>query len=199
MLCRKLLFLVLVFATILTTALSAQDAVLSDQASVDAFDQSILSISGDLQIGAFSTPNDIQDLSPLSNIQTIGGSLSIFNTQLVDLTGLENLDSLGLDLNLFQNELLSNVNSLNGLTKIEQSIFIEINPALTSLEGFENISEVGLDVFLTELPISNLKGFENLKRCTSFLVFDTQINNVDELVRLEECEIIGFSLSLIHI
>ena len=68
-----------------------------------------------------------------------------------------------------------------------------INPALTSLEGFENISEVGLDVFLTELPISNLKGFENLKRCTSFLVFDTQINNVDELVRLEECEIIGFS------
>ena len=186
-----LIILILPFTNI--SRLFSQDVILLDQTSIDTFDQAITTIAGDLQIGSFSTSSDIQDLSPLSNIQSVGGSLSVFDTQLVDLAGLENLESVGVDINIFSNSLLTNLNSLQGLTRIEQSISIELNSVLTSLEGLQNITEVGLDVFLTSLPISTLIGFENLKSSGTFLVFDTQISNVDELAQLEECEIVGFS------
>ena len=74
-----LIILILPFTNI--SRLFSQDVILLDQTSIDTFDQAITTIAGDLQIGSFSTSSDIQDLSPLSNIQSIGGSLSVFDNK----------------------------------------------------------------------------------------------------------------------
>ena len=74
-----LIILILPFTNI--SRLFSQDVILLDQTSIDTFDQAITTIAGDLQIGSFSTSSDFQDLSPLSNIQSVGGSLSVFDNK----------------------------------------------------------------------------------------------------------------------
>ena len=86
---------VLTLALILVAIFSfAQDVILENQSEVDAFDQSITVINGNLTIERpENTPSgDIMDLSNLSNITRVKGDVLIArNDMLINLSGLENL------------------------------------------------------------------------------------------------------------
>ncbi len=84
---------------------------------------------------------DITDLSPLSNIVSIGGNLSIFNNPLLEnLGGLENLETIDGNLSIGEgNTLLSDITALSNLTSINGSLEVLENPALENLTGLHNI------------------------------------------------------------
>ncbi len=96
------------------------------QSDVDAFDDGpvpITTITGNLTIRLFDDYSDINDLTPLSTLTSVGGNLNIsFNPALTSLTGLDALSSvlsLIIEDNLALTEFCSlfpllNINGLNG-------------------------------------------------------------------------------------
>ena len=70
--------------------INAQDMTLETQADVDAFDPSITVLQGSLIIGVNIGTSNIVDLSSLSNLSNIEGSLVLTgNDLLLSLMGLE--------------------------------------------------------------------------------------------------------------
>jgi len=71
---RSFYSLILVCYSVL---LSAQFVILSTQAEVDAFDNSVTVVEGSLVINKSITGDYIYDLSNLSNIKTVKGGVTI--------------------------------------------------------------------------------------------------------------------------
>lgn len=172
---------------------------LSSQAEVDAFDCS--EVTGMLLIeGA-----DISDLSPLTNLVSVGGRLSVReNAALTTLSGLENLSSVGgtfsvfnnpelaslsaleslstvVDLNITSNPLLLSLAGLEGLTSIVSTLQISDNAALQSISGLQNLESVGEIIRIAyNASLLSLVGLENV----SSVGFDLQISHNDALLSL---------------
>lgn len=189
-----------------------QSVTFSTQAEVNDFPiqyPDCIDIEGDVIING----SDINDLSPLSNLETIGGDLEIgqnnvyTNEQLTNLSGLENLITIGEDLRLFYNMVLSDISALSNLQFIGDAIMIEDNPTLSSIAALGNIIEIGelclrltpLITTLTELislsvirdeididesNLSNLAGLENITSLNE----DLNLSNNESLVSLEGLE-----------
>src|SRR5690606_1118206 len=91
----------------------------------------------------------ITDLSPLSNIQSIGGFLEIgSNSQLTNLDGLSNLTEIGGDLTIQGNSQLTNLDGLSNLTSVGGYLSIYYNSNLTNLDGLSNLTSVGADLVI---------------------------------------------------
>ncbi|MDX1410247.1 MAG: hypothetical protein R3330_18985, partial [Saprospiraceae bacterium] len=61
-------------------------------------------------VAYLSIRGDVTDLSPLSNITSVGTYLSVNNTtQLASLAGLEQITSVGTDLRISGNDLLASI------------------------------------------------------------------------------------------
>lgn len=123
---------------------------LTTQAEVNAFPANCDEIEGSLSI----LNPDINDLTPLQNITSIGASLSITITSLTNLNGLENLTSIGEGLTIGNNDLLTNLDGLQNLTEIASEDFgilnIDGNDALVNLDGLQNLRDVsnGGEIFI---------------------------------------------------
>ncbi len=116
-------------------------------------------IEGWLIIGGGS-PNDIDDLTPLQNIETIE-KLTIQYTSLIDLSDLSNVSSLE-SLNVLNNTELISLDGLEGLTSTN-GIKLSGNPVLNDLSGLVNITEVGdVDNTGLQLEIYNNAALESL-------------------------------------
>ena len=80
-------------------------------------------ITGDLFIqGVSTTSTDIVDISGLSNITTIDGSLRITFTKLTELNGLNNLQHVGGSLFISWNDDFNFVDGLNNLTSVNDEL-----------------------------------------------------------------------------
>lgn len=94
---------------LLNAMLLTAQVTLANQQAVNDFPRSVTSIKGSLNIGGSSANSDITNLSPLSNIKTIGGDLNItFNRQLTNLDGLGGIESVGGRIFITNNAQLSN-------------------------------------------------------------------------------------------
>ena len=104
------LFTILVANVTLQAQCPEGDIFLNTQADVNQFAllyPNCEDIVENLFIGTFSlTPSDIDDLSPLSNIKSIGGNFDINNATLTSLEGLEMLTSVVGDLIIINNDAL---------------------------------------------------------------------------------------------
>ena len=171
---------------------------LAEQSDVDDFALNYpecTEILGELRIGGVSTPNNINDLSPLADITSVNGFLRIYNTDIISLAGLENITSIG-GLKIFRNDALNSLVSLENITSIDESIFINRNDALTSLVGLENITSVGDEVFIdSNDALISLAGLENL---TSINGRMTISNNyaLTSLTGLENITSIGSDMTI---
>jgi hypothetical protein len=120
----------------------------------------------------------ITDLSSLTNLSSIAGSLFIENNpKLTSLDGLSNLSSIGGILWITHNDSLLNV-SLTDLADVN-SITISDNPVLVSIEGFDELTSLGDNNFgLRDLPaLKMINGFSNLTHVGE----DFTISNCPEL------------------
>ncbi|MEO1653901.1 MAG: hypothetical protein AAFU64_10165 [Bacteroidota bacterium] len=152
-----LLWLSIIFTHVFIHEASGQticqgNITLSSQAQVDAFACSELS-NGNLTI---SGPN-IQNLSPLSVLESLDGDLTIEG-----------------------NPLLSSLQGLENLSKLSQ-LQVRDNPLLMDLKGLDGLKECEFLVIQDCASLKTLAGLENLTR-VDFLF---EINNNDQLVNLD--------------
>src|SRR5690606_16971465 len=109
------------------------DVYLTSQALIDNYANhysNCTQILGDLYIST------ITDLSPLSNLTSVGGSLYIYNNpNLTNLDGLSKLTSVGGGLDISNNSNLTNLDGLSKLTSVGGYLYIAFNSNLTNLDG----------------------------------------------------------------
>jgi len=153
--------------------------ILSSQSEVDDFATDYpgcITTNGSLII---NTDSDINDLSPLSGIENISGSL-VISGDFGDPSQLTNLDGLNIitlnSLTIIENQALTEIDALSSVTTLQNGgIAIYDNPLLTNLDGLANIVPEG-NGNTGELD-GNLKIYNN-PLVTSIDVFDsiTQVN-----------------------
>ncbi|MFA7446596.1 MAG: T9SS type A sorting domain-containing protein, partial [Flavobacteriaceae bacterium] len=118
------------------------------QAEVNAFATNYpncTEISGDLYISG----STITDLSPLSNLTSIGGYLWIYNnSNLTNLDGLSNLTSVGADLVILFNSSLTDI---SGLQNIDPASILSTNGLGLYIVGNTSLSVCNLENFCTYL------------------------------------------------
>ena len=138
------------------------DITLTTQAEVDAFE--CTEVGGDLSISDGFINDDITDLSPLSVLGAVGGTLSITdNDMLPSLAGLENLTAVDETLQLSGNDLLTSFEGLEGLSSVGEDLQVFLHPVLTSFAGLESLTSVGDGLAINEnLSLNSLEGLESL-------------------------------------
>src|SRR5690606_24969062 len=157
-----------IFFLFFTLGLKAQcpagNVSLTSQTEVDAFATNYpncTEVSGNLTIqGA-----NITDLTPLSNLTSVGEYLYIYNnSSLTNLDGLSNLTSVGGFLSIHNNLSLTNLNGLSNLTSVGGYLRISSNSNLTNLNGLSNLTSVGGFLSICyNLNLTNNHGLKHFK------------------------------------
>jgi hypothetical protein len=136
---------------------------LESQSDVDNFNPNIENIYGSLSIGDDQYDTDITDISNLSNIKWIEGSLNIRHTQLEHIDALQNLTHIGGSIVVTYNPHLTNIHALSKIKTLGSSLFLEENHALKNL-GLDALTSIGKDLFILGNAITDLKGIKNLSQ-----------------------------------
>lgn len=157
---------------------------LESQAEVDAF-QGCDIIEGILLINGA----DIIDLSPLSTVKEIIGSLKIIsNSSLTSLNGLNNLKKIG-GLLIFDNPLLESLIPLGNIQGDNlEFVNIYLNQSLLNLQGLEGIKCTNdITSIQNNSNLQSLKGLENLRTVRDRLVIqdNPSLINLDVLENLD--------------
>lgn len=111
-------------------------------------------VAGDFILNEFQ--NGLTDLTALSNLLEIGGSLEIYLRGISTLEGLENLSFIGNNLRVDSTLLLFDLDPLVGLETIGGSLQIEKNESLFSIGGMTSLQQIEGDV-----SIVNNQGLSN--------------------------------------
>ena len=123
------------------------NVALLSQADLDAWDPYVTYIQGNLDIEG----EDITNLMPLSNIDSIVGKLKItFCTSLETLEGLNNLKRTSSTFLLWGNSALTDISALSNLEEVGRDIGILFNDELENLDGLDNLKTVATDVYIGE-------------------------------------------------
>ena len=123
-------------------------------------------IDGFLKIGPSNDgfAGGITDLTPLSQITSVGGYLLVeFTLGLESLDGLDNLASVGGYVRLDENDNLADITALSNLTTVGGLLEVRLNQSLTSLEGLGSLSSTGGNVSIRlNDELTDLQGLEGL-------------------------------------
>ena len=156
----------------------------NSQTDIDVFGtvfNNCTEIQGDLIISG----EDIDDLSALSSIQSISGSLVVeYNDLLTNLNGLSSLTYIGENLYMYWNNNLQNIDVLSNITDFEGYISISHNESLIDISGISNFNYEN---------IYSLEIFENpmLAVCNVSLVcnyIDNMQGDINIINNAEGCE-----------
>lgn len=117
-----------------------EDVIFSNQAEINAFLQEYpdCTILSNLKIGD-GNQNDITDLTPLSNIETVNGYLQVWRTQLETLYGLHNLSIVNDAIMIDENSLLNDISSLNSIAPNS----IALNGVFEETYDYEDVTIYG--------------------------------------------------------
>ncbi len=153
-------------ADLMAQSCPSEGVVLNTQADVDIFAKLYADcqhIGGSLKLG-YKLESDINNLSSLSNIRSIGGDLIITdNADLVDLRGLDALTSIGGVLRIASNRALMNLNGLEQLRWIGGSVRLSANRSLVDLGALGQLTQVNGDFSISDnSDLQDLAGLESL-------------------------------------
>lgn len=133
------------------------DLALRSDSDIEDFCTRFTAVEGNLSVGG-----EVADLSGLSCLQTVSGSLSISSPLLETTAGLDGLSAVGGGL-LIGGEALTTVEGFAGLTAIGGDLRIDGAPALTTFPGLLGLESVGGDVVIASLPsLSSWAGMASL-------------------------------------
>lgn len=134
------------------------DLALRSDSDIEDFCGRFTAVEGNLSVGG-----EVADLSGLSCLQTVSGSLSISSALLQTTAGLDGLSAVGGGL-LIGGEALTTVEGFAGLAAIGGDLRIDGAPALGTLAGLEGLETVGGDVVIASLPtLSSWAGMASLQ------------------------------------
>lgn len=149
-------------------------------------------IVGDLEFGfkeyeIFHGNPDLKSLSGLNNLNSIEGNLLIWDTELTNLNGLDRLSSISETLKITYNKKISSLEGLRKISYIGKGINISNNQNLNSLKGLESIKDIhlGLRLYKNE-SLETLKGLDNLNSINGSILIGNNkrlkyINNLNNL------------------
>jgi hypothetical protein len=151
-------------------------------------------IEGDLSISRRAAP----DLSGLSSISAIGGSLEIaWLDTLVDLDGLDQLERVGGSISIVENERLSSLHGLDRLASIGGALTIVENVSLRDLHGLSSLETVGGEMLLDTLThLESLEGVAKLREVGGGLTIRNMLE-LRSLRGLESLRSIAGTLSIV--
>jgi len=164
----------------------------ADQTEFDDFPL-LSEIDGNLKLSA-----DVTDLSPLSCLQRVRGTLTITSTlALGDLKGLEQLREVFDTITITDNSKLTTLEGLTGLTGIG-SLFIDFNPLLRSLRGLGNVEDIRTLRARKNNSLTSFDGLQALKSAGMLLIWEnptlSDLTALSELRQLERLDVAGNSL-----
>lgn len=147
------------------------NVVLESQTDIDNFSlRCHTQIDGDLIIKDALQDDPIVDLTPLSKLTFIGGSLEIRgNNRLESLEGLQNVGVVDGLLTVSRNGKLKTLDGLKSLGRVASKVEISNNPSLIHLQGMQNLSAVPILFVHGNNKLNNLAGLERL----------TKVNHLD--------------------
>jgi hypothetical protein len=123
----------------------------TSQNALNSWSSSWKSVSGNVYITSL-VDNVISNLSPLQNLESVGGSIIISeNHTLTTLNGLDKLTTVG-GIEISFNSTLTNINSLNKLTIVNGSVNVIGNQNLTSLNALNNSLSISGDLTIKNNP-----------------------------------------------
>jgi hypothetical protein len=153
---------------------------------------------GNLALGKTGIVSDIHDLSPLSMIKGIGGSLIIYGApNLTNLDGLHNIEYVGKDVSFSNNPALNSLQGLKNLAIVGGSFQIGNQPAIISLAGLEKLESIGKDLFLSYTPnLASLQGLSALTSIGGSLILDHN-QGIASLEGLNNLTSVGYDVLII--
>src|SRR5690606_6408322 len=95
----------------------------------------VVSLTSQAQIDAFATN--------YPNCTGVSGNLTIQGASITDLTPLSNLTSVGGYLYIYNNSNLNNLDGLSNLTSVGGYLHIRSNSSLNNLDGLSKLSSLG--------------------------------------------------------
>jgi Leucine-rich repeat (LRR) protein len=104
---------------------------------------------------SLSVTGQVSDLSALGNLRAVDGVFSVLSSQLADFSGLTALERVDGTLYVALNPILTSLAGLNGLVSVRE-LSISDNQRLTSLSGLES---------LTDIEILRIQGNPALPQC----------------------------------
>ncbi|MDW3194229.1 MAG: hypothetical protein R8G66_17780 [Cytophagales bacterium] len=195
-----------------------EEVVLGSQGDVNDFAaQKITHLRGSLTLQSRNgDPSPITDISGLTRLTTIEGSLTISGTSITQVDAFSNLTQLDGELVISFNEALENLDgfiALGNASRVLETIRIRDNPKLTAINQFDNVVEIESGLFiwnnesLAEVEFSgliradivgfsenprwsDLTGFSNLQKVTQFRLSNTILTSLEGLESLKEVDYI---------
>ena len=156
---------VLAFSALKAQTCNFTDLRLNSQAAVNAFNAGCKTINGDITVSGA----DITDLSPLQNIETISGKLTIQNNPaLSSLTGLKNLTTAQ-HLLIYTNNLLEDLTGLDKLKYVWGATHIRYNTGLVNLKGLDSLTNAGTFYITNNDSLTSLSGLGSLETVSDIL------------------------------
>ncbi len=128
----------------------------------------------------------VSDLSPLSHITTVGGSLSILGADaLTNLSGLNSLTSVGQNLQINSCTGLTSLSGLNGLKRVGSYFILEFNGVLTSLNDLSELNTVEELYIDNNNALSSLDGLNKLSSVGYLTLYNNRaLNSIGGLTNL---------------
>lgn len=190
---KKYLYIFLFsFYNILLSQCPTGDVILYYQEDVEDFVANYPTcniINGDLIIG-----DEVTDLSTLTTIIRVEGTLEIEHSQITDISNFNDLTYIGGDLILRNNRELANINGFSNLEIVGGNFYVYVDQmGLISISGFGMLQNVNGSFSISHSPtLQSISGFENLETVGHFF----SIDHNDELLSIpnfNSITTVGFS------
>lgn len=150
------------------------DLIFTTQQEIDDFAMNFSActeITGNLYIGSTTEIlSAINDLSPLSQLTSIQGKLTIIkNAALTSLDGLENVSTINGNIYIGSNPTLSSLAEWDNLASIGGNFVIR-NNGLSDLSDFNNLTSIGSYINIgPDTTLISLAGLENVTSINSYI------------------------------
>ncbi|MEM1321209.1 MAG: T9SS type A sorting domain-containing protein [Bacteroidota bacterium] len=170
--------------------------ILSSQSEVDSFrilypDCSV--IEGELLIQP-QNQSSIDHLDSLYSIKIVKGDLLISRTRISDLDGLHNLEAVEGDLQISNNSFLNDLGALAGITEIGETLLINRNDSLKTINGFQNL-QIANDIFIVfNDALESVIGFNQLRKLGGELSVSAPI--MTQLTAFEQLDSVNGNLRI---
>ena len=169
-------------------SLEAQVTVLRTQAEVNAWDQSLTVLTGEVWIDPSGSPTSINNIDALSNLTSIEGTLRISNNQnLKQINGLRNIASITGSLLITQTGI-ENIDALSKLTTLEGDLTVHSpGSSMADVEGLRNLTEINGNLRLSQFyTLPNIDGLREVSKINGSLTISSNVhlNNIDALSKL---------------
>lgn len=121
----------------------------------------LTSIGGSLMI---TNCENLDNLSGLENLEYVGSNFAIGeNVSLINLTGLESLAEISGNVWIFDNDNLTNLSGIGALTTIGETISFYYNQNLSDITALISLSTIGDAIFLDNNDkLESLAGLDNI-------------------------------------